>query len=142
AVAELLAVALVRILVLQEAMQEGGVRRVDADLHRLQPVAFPQPLECKDMALGRGEAVERREGRRLAGAHIGEDESVLLNDGIRDSSDVFIHMTAFGLRRLLDALTGTVEVPAVERAAQAVVLASAVAEVGAAMRTVTADESK
>ena len=39
--AELLAVGGRRILVLEEAMQEGGVRRIDADLQRLQPVAVP-----------------------------------------------------------------------------------------------------
>ncbi len=49
-VAEQLAVALVRILVVEEAMQERGVRRIDADLERLQPVAVDHALEREGVA--------------------------------------------------------------------------------------------
>ena len=35
------------ILVLEEAMQVAGVRGVDADLQRLQPVARDSPLKAK-----------------------------------------------------------------------------------------------
>ena len=39
--AELLAIGGRGVLVLEEAMQIGGVRGIDADLQRLQPVAVP-----------------------------------------------------------------------------------------------------
>ena len=54
--AELLAVGRRRILVLEEAMQERGVRRIDADFQRLQPVAVHVALERKDVAVGGNEA--------------------------------------------------------------------------------------
>src|SRR5690606_38790383 len=67
---------------------------------------------------------------------------VPLDDGIGDSLDVLMHVAAFRLGWLLDALAGAIEVPAVERAAQAVVLAPPVAEVGAAMRAMPADQAE
>ena len=50
--AELLAVGCRRVLVLEEAVQEGGVRRIDADFQRLQPVAIDVALEREGMASG------------------------------------------------------------------------------------------
>ena len=56
--------------------------RIDANFHRLQPITFPQTLEGEDVAVGGGKAVECREGRRIAGSHIGEDDAVPLFDRI------------------------------------------------------------
>ena len=78
-VAELLAVAVGRIFVLQEAVKEGGVRRIDPDFQGLQPVALPEPLEREDMAVRCPEAVEVRKFRRLARTHIGKEDAVLLH---------------------------------------------------------------
>ena len=52
--------------VVEEAVQVRGVRGVDADLERLQPVAVPQALE-REGVRGRGfETIERGQGGRLA----------------------------------------------------------------------------
>ena len=56
--AELLAVGVPGVLVLEETMQVGGMRRVDPDLQRLQPVALDHALEGEGVRCGRGEAVE------------------------------------------------------------------------------------
>ena len=63
--AELLAIGLGGILILEEAMQIGGVRGIDADLERLQPVAVDVALERKGVAVGRDEAVDLGKRRRL-----------------------------------------------------------------------------
>ena len=80
--AELLAVGAAGVLVLVEAVQVRGVRRIDADLERLQPVAVDQALEGEGVRARRQEAVEVGEGGRLAFAEIGEDDPVLHHDRI------------------------------------------------------------
>ena len=66
-------------LSLSTAIERPGVSRVDADLEGLQPVAVPQALEGEGVRAGRGEAVERREGRLLAGfAEPAEQDAALL----------------------------------------------------------------
>ena len=80
--AELLAVGRRRILILEEAMQEGGVRRIDADFQRLQPVAIDVALEREGMAVGRDEAVDLRKGRRFAFAEISPEDAALLDHRI------------------------------------------------------------
>jgi hypothetical protein len=132
--AELSAVARRRILVLEELVQPRGMRRIDADLERLQPVAVPVALEGERVLVRRDEAVEVRERRRLAGAEVGEQDAALLGDGIGLLPDVLAHAAAFGLGRRGEALAAYVEQPTVEAAAQPAVLEPAVGEVGAAMR--------
>src|SRR4029453_19330411 len=76
--AELPAVrGLERGLVLEIAMQERRMRRIDADLERLQPVAAPQALEGEAVARRRDERVERWQGRRqrALGPEPGEDDA-------------------------------------------------------------------
>ena len=104
--AELLAVAPRRVLVLEVLVQPGGVRRVDADLERLQPVAVPVALEREGVGVGRDEAVELRKRRRLAFAEVGEQDAALLDHRIGDRLDVLAQPAAFGLGRRLDALAG------------------------------------
>ena len=71
-VAEQLAIAVFRILVVEEAMQERSVRRIDADFQRLQPVAIDHALERERVRAGRDKAIEMRKFRRRGGTHIGE----------------------------------------------------------------------
>src|SRR5215470_9911381 len=123
------------IRVMGETMQEGGMRGVDADLQRLQPVAVDHALECKCVGVGRGEAVEVRECRRFARAHVGEQDAALLHDRISLLPDTGAHTAAFRLGRSFQALAGSVEQPAVKRAAQATPFQPSICEVRAAVGT-------
>ncbi len=140
-VAEHPAVALVGILVLEEAVQERGVHRIDADFERLQPVAIDHALEREGVGGRRDEAIEVRKCRRLAVAEIGPQDAALLHHRIGLLLDVGAEVAVVGLRRRLQALAVDVEQPAVKRAAQAAVFQPAVSEIGAAMRAVPADQS-
>ena len=142
AVAELPAVAVLRVFVLEEAMQEGGMGGVDADLERLQPVALPQTLEREDVGLGRPETVEAGKIGRLVRAHVREDDAVLLDHRIGGRPDALVHLRALGLARLLDALPIAVIVPAVKGAAKTVVFAAPEAEIRAAVEAMPADEAQ
>ena len=139
--AELLAVGRAGVLVLVEAMQVGGVRRVDADLQGLQPVALDQPLEGEGVGAGRQEAVEIGEGRCLALAEPGEDDAVLHHHRIAPLAHLLAEHAAFGFGRRFEALAVDVEQPAMEQAAQAAILETAVGEVGAAMRAVAVEQA-
>src|ERR1700752_5473409 len=114
---ELLAVGGRRILVLEEAMQEGGVRRVDAEFQGLQPVAAPMALEGKGVAVGRDEGVNLRKSGRLAFSEIGPENTGLLDDRIGALLDALAELRADRLCRRLDALSGGIEKPSVKRAA-------------------------
>ena len=140
-VAEHPAVALVRILVLEEAVQERSVHRVDADLERLQPVAIDHALEGEGVGCGRDEAVEIRKRRRLARAEIGPQDAALLDHRIGFLFDVGAEVAVVGLGRRLQACAVDVEQPAVERAAQSAVFQPPVGQVGAAMRAMAADQA-
>ena len=134
--AELPAVARRGVLVLEEAVQPGGMRRVDADLERLQPVAVPVPLEREGVLVRRDEAVEARKRRRLAGAEIGEEDAASFRHRIRAQPDVLAKAASRGLGGRLQALAADVVKPAVERAAQTAVLQPAISEIRAAVRAV------
>jgi hypothetical protein len=54
------------ILVFKEAVKEARMSWVDPDLQRLQPIAGPQTLECKNMTVGCNEGVEPGERRGLS----------------------------------------------------------------------------
>ena len=126
---------------MEEAVQERGVHRVDADLERLQPVAIDHALEREGVGVGRDEAVEMRKGRRLARAQIGEQDAAPLDHRIGRLPDVGAEVAVVGLGRRLQALPLDVEQPAVEGAAQAAILQPAIGEVGAAMRAAAADQA-
>src|SRR5450631_2807820 len=100
-------------------MQEGSVRRIDADFERLQPVAIDVALERKRMAVRCDESVDLRKRRRLAFAKIRPEDAALLDHGIGALFDALAEVRVLWLRRRLDALAGRVEQPAMERAAQA-----------------------
>src|SRR5437764_5475585 len=80
--AKLLAVGACGILVLEEAMQEGSVRGIDADFERLQPVATDVALEREGVAVRRDKTVDLRKCRRGAFAQICPEDAALLYDGI------------------------------------------------------------
>ena len=130
------------IFVLEEAMQEGGMGGVDADLERLQPVALPQTLEREDVGLGRPETVEAGKTGRIVRAHVHEDDAVLLYHRIGGRPDALVHPRTLGLARLLDALAIAVIAPAVKGAAKAVVFATPEAEIRAAVEAMPADEAQ
>ena len=140
AVAELLAIA--RIVILEEAVQEGGVGRVDADFQRLQPVAFPPALPGEAVGLRRGETVEVRQGLWFPLPQPGEDHAVAFEARIRRLAHAPVQVGAFGLGRLLQAGAGHVVEPAVERAAQAAVFQPAEGEVGAAVAAMAVDQAE
>ena len=139
--AELLAVGRGSILVLEKAMQERGVRRIDADFQRLQPVAIDVALERKGMAVGRDETVDLRKRRRFAFAEISPEDAALLDHGIRALPDALAQVRVLRLRGRFQALAGYIEQPAMEGAAQPAILQPAEGEVGAAMRAVAVDQA-
>ena len=69
-------------------MQERGMRRIDADLERLQPVAVDVALERKRKGIRRDKAVDLRKCRGLAFAQISPEDSALLDHGIGALDDV------------------------------------------------------
>ena len=143
-VAELAAVGFLQALVVEEAVQVRGMRRIDAHLEGLQPVAVPQAFEGEHMAVGRAEAVQRGQRRRLraVGPEPAEQHPRAGLQRIALLPDARAQAAAFGLGRGFDALAGHVELPAVERAAQAIGLAAAERQVGAAVRAIAVEQAK
>jgi hypothetical protein len=139
--AELPAVARRRIFVREEPVQVRRVRRVDADLGRLQPVAVPVALERERVRLGGHEAVEARERRRLAFAEVREEDPAPLHHRMRARPHLRAERAAVRLGGRLEASTRDVEQPAMKPAPQAAVLEPPVREVRAAMRTVALQET-
>src|SRR4051812_34514713 len=112
------------------------MRRVDADLERLQPVAVPEALEGEAVARRRDEAVERRQRRRRRSLRTEpcEQHAGALDERIAALADALAKRRADRLGGRLEAGAVGGELPAVERAAQAIVLAAAEREVGTAVR--------
>src|ERR1700691_4717007 len=98
-------------------MQVRGVRGVDTDFERLQPVAGPVTLEREDVAFGRDETVEFRKGRRFAFTHISPEDGALLPHRISALPDALAQLRLLRLCRRLQALPGRIEQPAMEGAA-------------------------
>src|SRR5215467_8415129 len=140
-VAEQLAVTGLRLLVVEKAVQERGVRRIDADLERLQPVAVDHALEREGVACRRDETIEMRERRRLARPEISEQDAALLHHRIGGLADVGTQAAPFRLGRRFQALAADVEQPAMERAAQPAMLEPPEREISAAVRTSTLEEA-
>src|SRR5712691_941293 len=122
-------------------MQERGVRRIDADLERLQPVAIDVALEREGMAIRRNKTVDFRKRRRLAFAQISPENAALLDHRIGALGDVLAQHRILRLRRCFQALAGYVEQPAVKGATQTAVLETAECKVGAAMRAMAIDQA-
>src|SRR4051794_17379918 len=73
--AELPAVSARGVFVLEEAMQEGRMRGIDADFERLQPVAIDVALEGKGVAVGGHETIDLRKRGRVACAEISPENA-------------------------------------------------------------------
>ena len=129
------------ILVLVEAVQVRGVRRIDADLQRLQPVALDQALEREGMGRGREEQVELGKGRGLAVAQPAEHDAVLDDHRVALLANLPAKRAALGLGRRLEALAVDIEQPAVEQAAQAAILQPPEGEIGAAMGAIAIEQA-
>src|SRR5512142_1551301 len=115
-------------------MQERGVRRIDADFERLQPVAVDVALECEGVAARCDKTIDLRKGRRLAFAEIRPEDAALLHHRIGALPDALAELRVLRLGWRLQALAGRVEQPAVEGAAQAAVFQPPEGEIGATMR--------
>ena len=115
--------------------------RVDTDFQRLQPVAFPQTLEGKRLVFRGLEAVVLGQGRRTAVTKEGENDAVACLARIGLVPEHLVEMTAGGLSGLFQAMPVDVIQPAVEGTAQTAVLAPPIAQVGAAMGTVAAEQT-
>src|SRR5665213_2892385 len=122
-------------------MQERGVRRIDADLERLQPVAVDVALEGEGVAIRRDETVELGKCRRLAFAEPGPQDAALFHHRISALDDVLAQPRILRLGRGFEALARDVEQPAVEGAAQAAVFQPPEGKVGAAMRAMPLDQA-
>ena len=141
--AELLLAAGVKHIVLQIAMQERGMRRVDADLEGLQPVASPQPLEGEAVRGGRGKAVEGRQRgqRQVFGAEVGEDHARHLPHRVAALAHALAQRGADRFGGSLQAAAVGRELPAVEGAADAVALVPCETQIGTAVRAVAVEQT-
>ena len=122
-------------------MQEGDVARIDATLHRLQPVALLQALG--DEALlrrDRGELPFRQRRLVLLGPHIGPQHAAALDQRIGRELDLPGEAAFLGLGGNLDALPGEIELPAVIGAAQAAFLVAPEPQRHAAMGAELVDQ--
>src|SRR5580658_10239900 len=116
------------------------MRRIDADLQRLQPVAVDVALECKSVAVGRDKAVEFGKRRRFAFAQIRPEDAALFDHRVGTLPDALAQRGIPWLRRRLQALARSVEQPAMEGAAQPAVFQTPKGEIGAAMRAMPVDQ--
>ena len=108
------------------AVQERDVARIDAALHRLQPVRFLQALGDEAL-LGRhrGEFPLRQRRLLFRRPHIGPQHRPELHQRVGGQLDLLAEAGFDRLRRHLDALAGDVVFPAVIRAAQPALLVAA-----------------
>src|SRR5205823_151182 len=102
--AKLLAVSARGVLVLKKSMQERGMRGIDSDLERLQPVAIDVALESEGVGIRRDEAVDLRKRRRLALSQIGPEDSAFLDHGIGALRDILAQRRVLRLSRRFKAL--------------------------------------
>ena len=122
------------------AVQDRGVRGVDAAFKRLQPIALLPHL--RDVAVGfrHLRPFESRRCRHfLARPHIGPDDAAHLDRRIGGQADLVAER--LGLVHLLGAFAVDVEFPAVIDAAQPQFLVAPEPQGGAAMRTEFIDEA-
>src|SRR5262245_58149300 len=123
--------------VIERRVQERDVARVDAALHRLEPVALLHPLGGKAVGIGQERPFQVRQGwRRARRPHVGPDQ---LLARVADVADLRAEAAA-GLVRHLEAPAVHPERPAVIHAAHARFLDAAEVERGQAVRAELADQ--
>jgi hypothetical protein len=116
------------------------MKRCKKETWPLEPVAVPAALEREGVFLGRDEAVIVGEGRGLAGAEVGEDDSVAFLARVVRDFDLVEELAVLRLGGLVDAAAGGVVEPAVVEAAQPAVFEAAEREVDPAVGAEAADE--
>ena len=125
--------------VVVEPLEVDGVERV---VHALEPVAGELHRDDPALDVVPLEEVPAREHGRRRRPHVREDDARLLLDGVRLDADLVLELGAFRLGRLVDALPGLIEDPAVVGAADAVLFRYAVGEVGLAVGARRLDEAE
>ena len=119
-------------------MQKRGMCRVNTHFECLQPVAFPQAFEGEGVRVGRGEAIEMREGGRFVFCRVAEPRPVdarFLHHRVAALRNRFTQTATFRFRRCFDTFAIGIEHPAVKRAPQTTCLQPRVAQVRTPMRT-------
>src|SRR5215813_5145555 len=124
-----------------QPVQEPEVALIKVALVRLKVVAFVEDLRDVGRLLLVGEELIVGERRRLARAEIGEDQPGSFRYRVRARLDARGEAARRWLGRLLKALTVHRELPAVINAPQTVRLAQAIAEIGAAVRTIPVEQA-
>ena len=140
--AKLLAVARRGVLIFKKTVQVRRVRRINADLQRLQPVALKQALEGKGVRAGGDKAIELRKRRWLAFAQIGKDDAGALYHLVSLLLDGTTQAAAFRLGRGLQAVTTHIKQPAVKRTAQAPVFHPAKGQICATVRAIAVQHAQ
>ena len=106
---ELLAIGFFVGFIVKKPVQERRMGRIDTDFVQLQPVAVDEALECEREFIWCFETIKRRKGRGVAGAHIGEDDTVAFDARIRRVLDLFVKITVRRFRRLFQAFASVVK---------------------------------
>ena len=118
------------------------MRRIQADLDRLQPVAIEMAFESKHVTVGGDETIQRRQRRRRALAEKAEHDAAALLYRIRSLSHAAADAALERLAGSVEALPFGIEQPAMEQAAQAAILQTTEGEVGTPVRTVAIQQSQ
>ena len=128
-----------RVVVDFEAVHVGDVAGVDPAFHRLEVVAFLQPL--RDEYMARWQRAPLDAGRRrllVLRPHVGPDDAAALDARVGRDAHV---LAGLRRRRHLHALAAAVELQPVVRTADAVLFIAAEIERHAAMRAELADQA-
>jgi hypothetical protein len=136
------AVALFLDPLLQMTVQPLGVNRVERVLHDLQPVAIHHRTADHTHRAGNDEPVEPRQLGNRRRTEIREEHAAEFSHRIRRRLRALGKRAAVRFVRLIDALPGSVELPAVIGTANAVEFGDAVGKRCAAMRTQLGDQAE
>src|SRR5581483_4840664 len=124
----------------RQAVEEREVLRVHVPLVALKIVAILEHLARRVVAIWRVEELIGREEWRLARAKIGKDDSRLLHARIGAMTNPLEKRRARGFAWLIETSPPNVEEPPVVDASEASIFQTAVAEIGAAVRTMERKE--
>src|SRR5688572_5883170 len=123
-------------------MQKRQVDGVDVSFIPLEIVAAVEDLRHRSLRLRHGEKFVIRQQGWFTGAHISKNDSAHFLARVRKMADRISLRAAAGLAGLLDHATANVVQPAMIQASQTAVLDPAIAQVGAAMRTMEPQQSR
>src|SRR5687767_5390512 len=114
---------------------------VEVALVALHVIAFADDPSHLASLGRRDEEVEAWQLGRLARPQVRQDQAPGLDAGIRRLPDALVERAPHGLARLLQASPGDIVEPAMINAAEAAVFEAAVAEIGAAVGAVQAEQA-